>query len=143
MKPNASGFTELQRPRGACPDAKPIKTWPDFAFYPGFAKISSYQEIHSLPPFRDHPLFRIALIGALAASLALAGCGRKGPLDPPPGASLEGVPQANMPDLMSGKGQPAPIGGHAKDGYSGVDENGQPMAPKGPRKRIPLDVLLN
>lgn len=93
--------------------------------------------------FRDRPLFHLALAGALAASFALAGCGRKGPLDPPPGASLDGVPQANMPDLMSDKGKPAPIGGQAQSGYSGVDETGQPLAPKGPQKRIFLDGLLN
>ena len=36
--------------------------------------------------FPDRLFFRLALIGALAASLGLAACGRKGPLDPPPGA---------------------------------------------------------
>lgn len=105
--------------------------------------MSSQQEIHSLSSFRDRPLFRLALAGALVASFALAGCGRKGPLDPPPGASLQGEPQANMPGLMSDKGNSGPIGGQAKGGYSGVDENGQPLAPKGPQKRIFLDGLLN
>jgi predicted small lipoprotein YifL len=105
--------------------------------------MSSYREIDHLPSFRDRPLFRLALVSALAASFALAGCGRKGPLDPPPGASLEGVPQANMPELMSDKGNSGPIGGQAKGGYTGVDEKGQPVAPKGPQKRIFLDGLLN
>ncbi|MGH6683265.1 MAG: LPS translocon maturation chaperone LptM [Pseudolabrys sp.] len=90
----------------------------------------------------DRPFLRLALIGALAASLGLAACGRKGPLDPPPGASLEGVPQANMPDLIS-KNNATPIGGQAKDGNAGVGPNGEPLAPKGPKKQIPLDVLLN
>lgn len=95
--------------------------------------------------FRDRPLFRLAVIGMLAVALGLAGCGRKGPLDPPPGASLDGVAQANMPDLMSSTGRPAPssIGGNEKDGYTGVGADGQPQAPTGPQKRIPLDVLLN
>ena len=35
----------------------------------------------------DRPFLRIALIGALIASVGLSACGRKGPLDPPPGAS--------------------------------------------------------
>ena len=41
-------------------------------------------------PICHRPLLRLALIGALVASLGLAACGRKGPLDPPPGASLAG-----------------------------------------------------
>ena len=35
----------------------------------------------------DLHLVRIAVIGALVAALGLAGCGRKGGLDPPPGAT--------------------------------------------------------
>ncbi len=36
--------------------------------------------------FPDRLFFRLALVGALAVSLGLAACGRKGPLDPPPSA---------------------------------------------------------
>jgi len=72
---------------------------------------------------------RLALIAALAAAFGLGACGRKGPLDPPPGASLEGEPQPNMPDLMSSKGQPPP----PKEGEA---------APAS-KKHSPLDVLLN
>ena len=43
-----------------------------------------------LSRFSARPLVSLALIGALVAALALAGCGRKGPLDPPPAASLTG-----------------------------------------------------
>jgi predicted small lipoprotein YifL len=98
-----------------------------------------------LPSFRVLPLSRLAAIGALALvlglTLGLAGCGRKGPLDPPPGASLDGVPQAQTSE-MSSNGV-APIGGATIDGNPGVGPDGQPQAPKGPQKRIPLDVLLN
>jgi len=69
---------------------------------------------------------RLAVAAALAASFALAGCGKKGPLDPPPGASLEGEPQPYMPDLMSSKGAPADAASSKK-----------------PKKHIPLDALLN
>ena len=94
-----------------------------------------------MPQF-ERLFYRLPVIAALAASLALAACGRKGPLDPPPGASLEGEPQANMPDLMSSN-RSTPIGGQAQGGNAGVGPDGQPLAPKGPKKQIPLDVLLN
>ena len=86
---------------------------------------------------------RLALIGALVASLGLAACGRKGPLDPPPGASLDGQPQVDIPGLTSSNGKSKPIGGEAKQGEAGIGADGQPVAAKGERKRIPLDVLLN
>jgi predicted small lipoprotein YifL len=95
-----------------------------------------------LSRFRDRSFSRLVLIGTLVASLGLTACGRKGPLDPPPGASLEGVPQANMPELMSGK-TATPIGGQTNNANPGVGPDGQPLAPKGPNKHIPLDVLLN
>jgi hypothetical protein len=78
-------------------------------------------------------------MGALVASLGLAACGRKGPLDPPPGASLEGEAkpaQSNSPSLLS------PVGVQPMGGNSGGSRD--PMeTPKGPKKSIPLDVLLN
>jgi predicted small lipoprotein YifL len=90
----------------------------------------------------DRLLLRIALIGALAAALGVAACGRKGPLDPPPGASLAGEPQANMPELMGPK-RAAPTSGETQGSHAGVGPDGQPVAPKGPVKHSPLDVLLN
>jgi predicted small lipoprotein YifL len=77
----------------------------------------------------DRLLLRLAVIGVLAASLGLAACGRKGPLDPPPGASLAGD-------------QAAPAG-DARYGTPPTGPDGKPIAPAGPNKRIPLDVLLN
>ena len=47
-----------------------------------------------------------------------------------------------MPNPMSNP-MAAPIGGQAKDDNPGVGPDGQPLAPKGPKKQIPLDVLLN
>jgi predicted small lipoprotein YifL len=95
-----------------------------------------------LSRFFDRPFFRLALIGALAASLGLAACGRKGPLDPPPSASLAGEQEANKSDIMSNP-IAAPIGGQTKDGNPGVNSDGHVQAPKGQKKQIPLDVLLN
>lgn len=85
---------------------------------------------------------RMALIGVLAVALGLAACGRKGPLDPPPGASLEGEPQPNAPNPIGNKGVKA-IGSEPDDNYPGVDENGRARAPNGPKKRIFLDNILN
>lgn len=84
--------------------------------------------------FSDRPLSRLALIGVALAALTLAGCGRKGPLDPPPGASVA-EPMAAAPatpePLVAVPGQPT---------ESSVN---RPVTPAGPNKRIFLDGLLN
>lgn len=77
------------------------------------------------------PSFCLALAVALAASLALVGCGRKGPLEAPPAASVAGEKSVT------------PIGGEAKDDDAGVTSDGRAQAPKGENKRIFLDGLLN
>ena len=95
-----------------------------------------------MPTFRVTPLPRLATTGALVLvlglALCLAGCGRKGPLDPPPGASLEGEAQTSN----AGSTGVTPIGGQNVDD-PGVGPDGMPRAARGPNKRIPLDVLLN
>jgi len=65
---------------------------------------------------------RIVAISAFALSLGLtlSACGRKGPLDPPPGAAVG--PGGTLIEL---------------------DQEGRPLAPPGQKKRIPLDVLLD
>ena len=73
---------------------------------------------------------RFAMIGALAASLGLAACGRKGPLDLPPGASVAGD-------------QATPAGAGASERHPILGPDGKPLAPNGVNKPIPLDVLLN
>jgi predicted small lipoprotein YifL len=69
-----------------------------------------------LSPFTERRLLRIALLAVLAASFALAGCGRKGSLDPPPASAVAGGPA-----------------------------DGAPAAParREPDRRILLDYLLN
>jgi predicted small lipoprotein YifL len=81
------------------------------------------------------PFLRLALIGALAASFALAACGRKGPLDPPPSASLAGEQAA--------PGGQAPPAGAQVNRDQPIGPDGKPIAPGMRDKRIPLDVLLN
>jgi predicted small lipoprotein YifL len=82
----------------------------------------------------ERSFLRLALAGALVASLGLAACGRKGPLDPPPAAAAA---------APAGDSRAAPIGSESAKDNPGVGPHGQAVAPKGPNKRIPLDVLLN
>ena len=86
--------------------------------------------------FCDRPFLRLALIGVAVASLTLAGCGRKGPLDPPPGASLA-EPEPNAAPVGASDPLVAPIGQTRESATS------QPRATAGPNKRIFLDNLLN
>jgi predicted small lipoprotein YifL len=102
----------------------------------------------------SRPFFRLAVIGALAASFALGGCGRKGPLDPPPSALAGGhatlgnqvTPddqaaddQATLGAQETSTAQTTPAGARPKP----LGPNGKPIAPGMSDKRIPLDVLLN
>jgi len=89
----------------------------------------------------DRTFFRLALIGALTASLGLAACGRKGPLDLPPSSSVAGDSQASAPAPSSPLA--SPIGSQSKSSEPGVGPDGKPQAPKGPNKRIFLDGLLD
>ncbi len=81
----------------------------------------------------DRPFFRLALVGVAVASLTLAGCGRKGPLDPPPGASVVAPPPTAAPttDPLA-----APIGQ--------TRETTAPVAtPSDPNRKFILDGILN
>ena len=74
----------------------------------------------------DLKLLRIAAIGALVAALALAGCGRKGGLDPPPGATAVDT-SVSRPDL-----DPA------------IGPDGKVIAaPQAPKRTTLIDWLLN
>jgi predicted small lipoprotein YifL len=80
----------------------------------------------------DRNFARIAVIGALVAALGLAGCGRKGGLDPPPGASIAEPTVAGV--------QPGPLPG----GQEIVGPDGKAVAPtQGPQRSTPIDWLLN
>ena len=89
------------------------------------------------------PLSRLAVAAAMAALLVLTGCGRKGPLDPPPGASVTGEP---APQTSGGLLTPmaSPIASTSKSGSEdALGPDGRPLAPKGPNRHIFLDGLLN
>jgi predicted small lipoprotein YifL len=74
----------------------------------------------------DLRLARIAAMSALVAALTIAGCGRKGGLDPPPGATATDT-SVTRPDL-----EPA------------IGPDGRVIAPsQGPKRSTPIDWLLN
>jgi predicted small lipoprotein YifL len=83
----------------------------------------------------------LAVIGALAAAFALAGCGRKGALEPPPGPATERQekPAKQKTTALN------PIGSREKAQDSGgFDADGKPVAPaNAPKKRLPMDWLLD
>ena len=68
-----------------------------------------------------------------AAALALAGCGRKGPLDLPPSASPEAVAAAQA----NADHEPAP-----KPSLFDPTPDAPTTAPKGAKKAFVLDPLL-
>ena len=77
----------------------------------------------------------VALIGALVLALSLAACGRKGPLDPPPGGYQ--VDHGAVRTPTSAKGSTPKV---EQPEY---DENGRPIAPTGKTKKLPFDWLID
>ncbi len=79
---------------------------------------------------------RFAAIGVLVAALGLSACGRKGPLDPPPGAAAP-APQSSL------DGAPAPTGGGPRQS-GGVTAEGKAVAPPPSGRNEPfiLDWLI-
>jgi predicted small lipoprotein YifL len=78
----------------------------------------------------------VLLIGA---ALALTGCGRAGPLEPPPGPAAVSTPTAQ---LTQTDGSAAP--GSAQDTAvkSGFDAQGNPVATPSQKRSFILDPLL-
>jgi predicted small lipoprotein YifL len=79
---------------------------------------------------------RWTLVIVSAVTLALAGCGRKGPLDPPPSAA--GQPIVEQGDTGEER---AAAKGNVFDPSYGANE--LPKTPKGTKRSFILDPLLN
>ena len=75
------------------------------------------------------------LVAVTAVALALAGCGRKGPLDPPPNAAAPVVEQGDTGE------ERAASKGTVFDPSYGANE--LPKTPKGDKRSFILDPLLN
>jgi predicted small lipoprotein YifL len=53
-----------------------------------------------------HSSYRLAVLAALVLALGIAACGRKGPLDPPPGASAPGPTPEDVLKFAAAPGTP-------------------------------------
>jgi predicted small lipoprotein YifL len=92
--------------------------------------------LESAVPQSSRSYFRFATFGALIAALCLAGCGRKGPLDLPPTASTQQAPAEGQ----SGSAMAPAQRGSPQIEY-GTD--GKPLAPRGQKKKLPGDILID
>jgi predicted small lipoprotein YifL len=87
----------------------------------------------------DRRLGRLALIGPLAAALALAACGRKGPLDAPPSAAVV-QPTPGEPGVGEAPTEPFGSGFLRAPQPEPAPPAGTPQPP--PKKSFLLDWLL-
>ena len=80
---------------------------------------------------------RFAAVAAVAAALGLSACGRKGPLDLPPGAGQTPQPTVAQP------GYDAPVSGKAEP-RAGLTRDGRAVAPppSGDNRPFILDWLV-
>jgi predicted small lipoprotein YifL len=78
------------------------------------------------------------MLVAVSAVLALplAACGRKGPLDPPPGGYTIEQGIGKTPTSRKGSAPEA-------DTKQQYDEDGRPIIPQGRNRRLPADWLLD
>jgi predicted small lipoprotein YifL len=99
-----------------------------------------------------HRLRPALALAAVVAALGLSACGRKGPLEMPPGPATE-PPVAAAPASPSflpaaaSPAAPAPYEGQQQDDAAavknGFDAQGNPIAAPGQKKSFVLDPLLH
>jgi predicted small lipoprotein YifL len=85
---------------------------------------------------RRRLLMLFAMFGALASAVPLAACGRKGPLDPPPGGyTLQG---GSVRTSVSRRGKTP-----EQESKQQYDQDGRPILPEGQNRRLPADWLID
>jgi predicted small lipoprotein YifL len=104
--------------------------------------LTAIQELFSVSLCFRLSFARLAMIGALAAALGLTACGRKGPLDPPPSAAVAQPAEAAPAGSGPGSGV-NPMTRSTPTSPQAFDSEGRPIAASGPKKRLPLDWLLD
>jgi predicted small lipoprotein YifL len=106
------------------------------------AMVRAIQELSTVTRIPARFFSRVATFGVLALALGLTGCGRKGPLDLPSSAAVAEPAQA-APQ------KPGPMGASPFSGPPKRDEpeafgpTGAPVAPKGQKKALFLDWLID
>jgi predicted small lipoprotein YifL len=139
-----------RKPRAGSSDWKKSENWaePRFAWQFTWQFPRSFRSRHSeaifvwCRRFGDIAVNRISnplssrwtVVLLATVALALAGCGRKGPLDLPPSASPEAVAAAQA----NADHEPAP-----KPSLFDPNPQPSPTAPKGTKKSFLLDPILN
>lgn len=89
--------------------------------------------------FRSNRTFsKPTALALLVVACALAGCGRKAGLDLPPGAAQPAGAQGRA---EAAPGEPVAAQRDVFDPVAATDK--APRAPRGERKRIPLDAILD
>ncbi|MBB5052641.1 putative small lipoprotein YifL [Afipia massiliensis] len=83
---------------------------------------------------------KLTAVGLIVASCALAGCGRKAYLDAPPGASAD---QNGTPTSDYATANPNSAADVQTEVYRPPGSANVPTAPRGEKKRIPLDAILD
>ena len=81
-----------------------------------------------------------AVVFAAAIALSLASCGRRGPLEPPPGAAVSSVPVTGTPGDYEAPANPGELAGQNTVTSSGAEA---PAAAKQPPRRASKPFLLD
>jgi predicted small lipoprotein YifL len=92
---------------------------------------------------RSHRSFpKLTAVAVIALTCALAGCGRKAGLDLPPGASADQQERAAAADA-AGAADRNSASNLQNEVYRPPGAGSIAVAPRGEKKRIPLDVILD
>jgi predicted small lipoprotein YifL len=84
-----------------------------------------------------------AIVFAAAIALSLASCGRRGPLEPPPGAAVSSAPVTGTPGDYEAPANPGELAGQNTATSSGTEAPSAGKHPPPPaRKPFVLDPLL-
>jgi predicted small lipoprotein YifL len=81
-----------------------------------------------------------AIVFVAAIALSLASCGRRGPLEPPPGAAVSNAPLTGTPGDYGAPANPGELAGQNTATSSGA---GAPTAAKQPPPHVPKPFLLD